>query len=280
MRTNYHCVTIEKDELLISLLESEKIKYGSFMDKGIVFDVYSDNPRFADIIERVNKSPKAHFVQWVEFSKQEMQAAEWYFMEPKRQIVDSLQTDYTFEFYCPYKKGPNDPFIRYHRSEQIRPFLINNKIPKWKPKFNFCSEAHGFFFYIFCSDEAREKLTQSDVVGVDFQPVLKGDKVTVRENIHQVVFPNILPTEAFDFIGEYHHSTCDLCGRNNYEFKIAMGDNIRIKKDKIPRGIDAFTSEMRVGEGYGDKLMVVSKKIYNLVIEEMKERNVRFTPIG
>ena len=78
-------------------------------------------------------------------------------------------------------------------------------------------------------------------------PVLKGDRKTPKENIHQLKFTQILPREAFDFIGQYKEIVCPICGKINYAFKEPMLDNIRIRKDMIPEGVECiyFRNEYR-----------------------------------
>ena len=109
---------------------------------------------------------------------------------------------------------------------------------------------------------------------------VKGIDASIPENIHQLKFTQTLPREAFDFIGKYKEIVCPICGKINYAFAEPMLDNIRIRKDMIPEGIDAFISEMNTGEGRGFKLLIASKKLYQLLTEEMQEKHFHFAPIG
>ena len=100
------------------------------------------------------------------------------------------------------------------------------------------------------------------------------------ENVSQLRFPNILPREAFVFIGEYTEIVCPTCGKINYEFVQPMYDNMRVKNELIPDGIDMFSAQMSISRGWIVPPIIVSKKFYNLVSKEMKEKHVRFRPIG
>ena len=118
-----------------------------------------------------------------------------------------------------------------------------------------------------------------NISGVEYMPVVNR-KNEPTANVSQLRFPNILPREAFVFIGEYREIVCPFCGKVRYAFKHPGYDNMRVKKELIPPGIDVFSAEMAVGEGHVVPPIIVSKKVYNLVVHEMKEKHVRFYPIG
>ena len=278
MKTKYHCSVSNKNIALIELLNREKIKYTDCLDD-IVFDICSDHPNFDVIFSLVktvieNELPPL-IIETDIFSKEEMENANWFFMPATRQLIETRKDEYTFNYSC---KLPSE-LPRYHHRIQVNPFVVK-AMPKWKTKFNFASECCGDFSMIFCSDFAREKITQSDIVGIDFLPVYKGNLTELKEDIHQFKVDNILPADAFRFIGDHRIEPCPICGVPNYVLKDPMKDNIRVIPDKIPDGIDVFKSEMTVYEGWGEKLIIVSKKVYDLIAKDMKERQVRFTPIG
>ena len=278
MKTEYHCSISNKNIALIELLNRENIKYDETLS-GFVFDFYSDHPKCDEIISLVKSDPETRFPPSISetaiFSKEEMENANWFFMQATRPLIETRKNEYTFNYSC---KLPSE-LPRYHHRIQVNPFVVK-AMPKWKTKFNFASECCGDFSMIFCSDFAREKITQSDIVGIDFVPVYKGNLTEIKEDIHQFKVDNILPTEAFRFIGNHIIEPCPICGVPNYVLKQPMKDHIRVIADKIPEGIDVFKSEMTVYEGWGEKLIIVSKKVYNLIAKDMKERQVRFTPIG
>ena len=276
VKIKYHCSGRWDNKSLVELIESEKIKYDDCDDRYFVFDFYSDNPKCEEILNSLNRQPRPLIIQEAIYSKEEMQKAEWYEMYATRQVVDTRDWDYTYEFLCPYQHGED---IRYKHMTQVRPFILQG-MPKWKPRFNFCTDACGDFSLTFCSDYGKEKLIEKGITGIEFMPVLKGDRKTPKENIHQLKFTQILPREAFDFIGQYKEIVCPICGKINYAFKEPMLDNIRIRKDMIPEGVDAFISEMNTGEGRGFKLLIASKKLYRLLTEEMQEKHFHFAPIG
>lgn len=282
MKIEYHCSVSNKNTALIELLNREKIKYSEgipgILDE-IIFDICSDHPKFNEIFSLAkiaieNESPPL-MIETAIFSKEEMESAKWFFMQATRPLIETKKDEYTFNYSC---KLPTE-LPRFKHRTQVNPFVVK-AMPKWKTKFNFASECCGDFSMIFCSDFAREKITQSDIVGIDFAPVYKGNLTELKEDIHQFKVDNILPTEAFHFIGNHRIELCPICGKPNYVLVKPMLDHIRVILDKIPEGIDVFKSEMTVYEGWGENLIIVSKKVYNLIAKDMKERQVRFTPIG
>ena len=282
MKIEYHCSTSNKNTALIELLNRENIKYSEGVPgiiDDIIFDICSDHPKFDEVFPLAktaieNELPPL-ILESAVFSKEEMESAKWFFMHATRPLIETRKKEYTFMYSC---RLPSE-ITKYHHRTQVNPFVVKS-MPKWKTKFNFASECCGDFSMIFCSDFAREQIMQSDIVGIDFMPVYKGNLTELKEDIHQFKVDNILPTEAFRFIGNHIIEPCPICGVPNYVLKQPMLDHIRVIPDRIPEGIDVFKSEMTVYEGWGEKLIIVSKKVYNLIAKDMKERQVRFTPIA
>ena len=73
-----------------------------------------------------------------------------------------------------------------------------------------------------------------------------------------------------------------LGGRVNYIFKESNCDNIRLNVNMIPNGVDVFGSQILIGYGFGDEPVVISKRFYNLIFKDMKEKSKHFIiyPIG
>ena len=73
-----------------------------------------------------------------------------------------------------------------------------------------------------------------------------------------------------------------MCGRVDYYFTEPNCDNVRLNTDMIPQNIDAFGSKFVLGEGFGDEPIVISKKFYDLIFKELKEKPKHFIlyPIG
>lgn len=274
MKIEYRCLEPYKNEYsqkIIKILEEEKIKYTDIMGNAFVFYLYSDHERTKEILGYLQRKYSMAAI----FSKEEMGNANWYTFEATRHDIETSDFNFTFKQSCPFN---TELGTRYWHTVQANPF-VSKRIPKWKNNYNFCSVNTGDFNKIFCSNIAQVMIKNRDIKGIDFVPVIN-KKGVATENVSQLCFSNILPREAFDFVGEYREIICPFCGEVRYAFAHPMYDNLRVKADFIPSGIDVFSAEMSVQEGWIVPPIIVSKKFYDLVVNEMKEKHVRFRPIG
>ena len=273
MKRKYHCTMGYKDEYAdetLKILSDQGVHYDEIGGHAFVFDIYSDNPKASEILNNLLRDPLVEAI----FSNEEMENANWYTLEATRFDIETSDVDFTFEYSCPYKT-PYD--TRYRHRKQINPYL-SKRTPKWKSNYNFCSMI-GDFNRIFCSDLAKKMIANRDLVGVDYMPVVnrRGEPTA---NVNQMIFHNVLPMDCFNFIGEYSTHKCETCGIIHYEFKRPGDDNIRVRTDLIPSGIDAFVAERSFSRGWIRPPVIISKKFYNLLANEMKEKHLRYYPIG
>ena len=216
LKIKYHaCVRYEYtySQKLLSLLIAERIEYSYLAGTAFVFDFFSDNPKCDEILYLLKDNPLT--IPMAVYSKGEMGKAEWFLMEATRTFIETNNFEYTFDMLCEYQTSYD---TRYHHIVQKNPYVVK-RIPKWKPKFNFCSEGSGDFSTIFCSDEAREKLIESKIQGIEFLPLLKGDLVTPQRKVHQLSFSQKLPITAFDFIRPYKEQICQNCGKITWSIR-------------------------------------------------------------
>ena len=271
---------MNEDIRAINYLEINRIKYEiGTIPKRIYFTIYSDAERSEDFLNYIQTLPETSISKSSVFSKQEMEDAKWYLLDVYRMGIDTINTKYTYDAKCPYTTSCG--IQKHHHLDQINPF-VSKRTPKWKNGYQFCSVDSGFTTRIFCSDYAKDTIIRNGITGVDFMPVVKGDLTTQTPDVSQLVFTNKLPLEAYTFIGEYTEKICPFCGRINYCFLEPNCDNIRLNTDIIPEGIDAFGSQIVLGWGFGDEPIVISKKFYNLIVKELKEKTGHITcfPIG
>ena len=273
MIRRYHCSVMYSDEYskrILEILGDEGIHYDDIMGNAFVFYVYSDNPRTAEILKHLETEPSIEVL----FSKSELENANWYILEATRFDIETSDDDFTFEYSCPYRT-PYD--TRYRHQKQINPY-VSKRTPKWKNNYNFCAML-GDFNRVFCSDRAKNMIFTRDIVGVDYMHVVnrRGEST---ENVSQMIFNNVLPMNCFNFIGEYSAHQCESCGKIHYEFKRPGDDNIRIRADLIPKGIDVFVTERSFSRGWIQPPIIISKKFYDLLANEMKEKHLRYFPIG
>ena len=279
MKYEFYC-RMDEDINVINFLKDRNIKYETGpLAKRIYFTVYSDTENCDEFLKYIRALPDTSISKLSVFSKQEMEDANWYLIYVTRMGMETKKVDYTYDAKCPYVT--NYGMQGHYHLDQVNPF-VSSKTPKWKNGYNFCSVETGFRTQIFCSDYAKETILKNEISGVDFMPVLKGDLTTPTPDVSQLVFKNKLPLEAYTFIGKYSEDVCPFCGRINYIFDEPNCDFLRLNTDVIPKNVDAFGSKIVIGWGFGDEPIVISKKFYNLLFKELKEKVKHFNiyPIG
>lgn len=273
MKYKYYC-RVTPDPYVISLLDSQKVKYEIYsFTNTLIFDIYSDTERVEEILECIENKKGNLITKSSLFSNQEMEDANWYLLYVTRMGMETKKVDYTYDAKCPYVTEYG--MHRHRHLNQVNPF-VSSKTPKWKKGYNFCSVETGFMTQIFCSNFAKDTILKNEIIGVDFMPVLKGDLATPTPDVSQLVFKNKLPLEAYTFTRKYSEDACPLCGRINYVFDDPNCDFLRLNTDIIPKNIDVFGSEIIIGWGFGDEPVVISKKFYNLLFKELKEKLKHF----
>ena len=274
MKYEFYC-GMKEDVGVINFLKNKNIKYKTGpIPKRIYFTVYSDTENSNELLKYIETLPGTSISKSSVFSKQEMEDASWYLLFVTRMGMETKNVDYTYDAKCPYVTEFG--MHRHHHLDQVNPF-VSSKTPKWKNGYNFCSVETGFMTQIFCSDFAKDTILKNEINGVDFMPVLKGDLATPTPDVSQLVFKNKLPLEAYTFTGKYSEEVCPSCGRINYVFDEPNCDFLRLNTDILPKNIDVFGSKIIIGWGFGDELVVISKKFYNLLFKELKEKMSHFT---
>ena len=273
MKYEFYCC-VNEDVSVIAFLEKHKINYKTDTRmKCIFFTVYSDTENSDALLRYIKTLPGTSISKSSIFSNQEMEAANWYLIYVTRMGMETKNVVYTYEAKCHYATIYG--MKKHYHLDQVNPF-VSTKTPKWKNGYHFCSTETGFMTQIFCSTYAKNIILDSKINGVDFIPVVKKDLETEVHDVHQLVFSNKLPLEAYTFVGNYRERVCPFCGRINYIFEEPNCDNLRLNKDMIPGNIDAFGSEIVIGEGFGEEPIIISKKFYDLIFKVIKERKKHF----
>ena len=279
MKYKYYC-RVDFDPYVLNFLQSNKIKYDTCsLTKTLLFDLYSDTVQCDELLAYIQTLPYHLIDKEAVFSRQEMEKANWYLLHVFRMGIETSNVKFTYDAQCPYTTVYG--MERHRHLYQINPF-VSKKTPKWKNRYHFCSPETGGMTTIFCSNYAKETIIRGGINGVGFMPVLKSDLKSTNPEVSQLVFDYKLPLESYTFVGDYEEEVCPFCGKINYCFLNPQCDNIRLNLDTIPRGIDAFGSKILFGWGFGYEPIVISKKFYNLIINEINEnpKHLSCIPIG
>lgn len=260
---------------LEELLVSSNIQ---FKDSGNIrkFFLNVDAASSVPIIKEAVFQKATILYSW-QFDPRELENAEWFLMESRCGKIDSADDTYTFAYSC--AKGVDVFGVEhYHHKRQIAPYCLRRTV-KWNNKHNIYSDTNGGTHTFFCSSVAKEAFEQQ-LGGIEFVPVLSvKDKCPVSD-VYQICVLHHLPSEAVILPKGVTFEKCPYCGEKRIYFEHAGLDYIFLKKGFLDKGIDIYETEDLFGWGFGYPLVVISRKMYLLLTETLRERTLHFTPIS
>ena len=268
MRVLVHCSCDNNIETR-ERLEHYKIPYAIINSDSLVYDVHNDEPFYLELVSVVKNR---WFIEIAEYSKDELENASWLIMRSKCGKVSTADEKYTFRYDCQWNNDPE----KFHHETQIREYILTKKIC-WKPKNNFYADECGNNSTIFCSEYAKQILSDN-VTGIDFRAVLQKNSMEPRSDIYQLIFSHRIPHEALILPDDTNTITCNNCGKKQFWFTKPNNYSIKVKSSYLDSKADAYVSEDLFGQGFGYHLIFVSRKVYK-TITDMKERNIVFQPV-
>ena len=220
---------------------------------------------------------KATILYSWQFDPRELENAEWFLMESRCGKIDSADDTYTFAYSC--AKGVDVFGVEhYHHKRQIAPYCLRRTV-KWNNKHNIYSDTNGGTHTFFCSSVAKEAFEQQ-LGGIEFVPVLSVKDKCPISDVYQICVLHHLPSEAVILPKGVTFEKCPYCGEKRIYFEHAGLDYIFLKKGFLDKEIDIYETEDLFGWGFGYPLVVISRKMYLLLTETLRERTLHFTPIS
>lgn len=260
---------------LEELLVSSNIQ---FKDSGNIrkFFLNVDAASSVPIIKEAVFQKATILYSW-QFDPRELENAEWFLMESRCGKIDSADDTYTFAYSC--AKGVDVFGVEhYHHKRQIAPYCLRRTV-KWNNKHNIYSDTNGGTHTFFCSSVAKEAFEQQ-LGGIEFVPVLSVKDKCPISDVYQICVLHHLPSEAVILPKGVTFEKCPYCGEKRIYFEHAGLDYIFLKKGFLDKGIDIYETEDLFGWGFGYPLVVISRKMYLLLTEPLRERTLHFTPIS
>lgn len=260
---------------LEELLVSSNIQ---FKDSGNIrkFFLNVDAASSVPIIKEAVFQKATILYSW-QFDPRELENAEWFLMESRCGKIDSADDTYTFAYSC--AKGVDVFGVEhYHHKRQIAPYCLRRTV-KWNNKHNIYSDTNGGTHTFFCSSVAKEAFEQQ-LGGIEFVPVLSVKDKCPISDVYQICVLHHLPSEAVILPKGVTFEKCPYCGEKRIYFEHAGLDYIFLKKGFLDKGIDIYETEYLFGWGFGYPLVVISRKMYLLLTETLRERTLHFTPIS
>ena len=260
---------------LEELLVSSNIQ---FKDSGNIrkFFLNVDAASSVPIIKEAVFQKATILYSW-QFDPRELENAEWFLMESRCGKIDSADDTYTFAYSC--AKGVDVFGVEhYHHKRQIAPYCLRRTV-KWNNKHNIYSDTNGGTHTFFCSSVAKEAFEQQ-LGGIEFVPVLSVKDKCPISDVYQICVLHHLPSEAVILAKGVTFEKCPYCGEKRIYFEHAGLDYISLKRGFLDKGIDIYETEDLFGWGFGYPLVVISRKMYLLLTETLRERTLHFTPIS
>lgn len=260
---------------LEELLVSSNIQ---FKDSGNIrkFFLNVDAASSVPIIKEAVFQKATILYSW-QFDPRELENAEWFLMESRCGKIDSADDTYTFAYSC--AKGVDVFGVEhYHHKRQIAPYCLRRTV-KWNNKHNIYSDTNGGTHTFFCSSVAKEAFEQQ-LGGIEFVPVLSVKNKCPISDVYQICVLHHLPSEAVILPKGVTFEKCPYCGEKRIYFEHAGLDYISLKRGILDKGIDIYETEDLFGWGFGYPLVVISRKMYLLLTETLRERTLHFTPIS
>ena len=260
---------------LEELLVSSNIQ---FKDSGNIrkFFLNVDAASSVPIIKEAVFQKATILYSW-QFDPRELENAEWFLMESRCGKIDSADDTYTFAYSC--AKGVDVFGVEhYHHKRQIAPYCLRRTV-KWNNKHNIYSDTNGGTHTFFCSSVAKEAFEQQ-LGGIEFVPVLSVKDKCPISDVYQICVLHHLPSEAVILPKGVTFEKCPYCGEKRIYFEHAGLDYIFLKRGFLDKGIDIYETEYLFGWGFGYPLVVISRKMYLLLTETLRERTLHFTPIS
>lgn len=279
MRIKHHYFYISKNEL-IRFLEKNKIAYEicdlpETNNKLCTFDLYEDQEFYWQFKKRFFYLSKYNSISTIEYSKEEIESAEWLSV---RSMSTKVQWEYdedAFRKTCSYKKL----FVKnlYYRHSVQVDILSASKAIKWGTK-QYFSGPNAADDFLFCSEKAKE-LLNGRWEGLEFWLVRKYNSKKYIADLYQLIFKEYLPIEAIsggDII------QCEGCGKKIMRFSEGV-HRVAIKKEylnnpfKVYRTDDVLTEQLKDCTTFS--LNIVSREFYQYCEANQMNRGMIYEPV-
>lgn len=278
MRIKHHYY-LESKNSIISFLDKYKIPYKvnllpESQKKMCTFDLYEDQEVY-ELFEHRFRFAGYDSIKSIEYSKQEIESAEWLTL---RSMGTKVQWEYeedAFQKTCSYKRL----FIKelYYRHSIQVDILSVSKAIKWGAK-QYFSGPNAADDFLFCSEKARE-LLNGRWEGLEFWPVRKYSSTKYISDLYQLVFKDYLPIEA---ISGGKVIQCEGCGKKIMRFEEGI-HGLEIKKEylnnpfRVYRTDDVLTEQMKGCTTFS--VNIVSREFYQYCEVNQMNRGMVYEPI-
>jgi hypothetical protein len=274
MEINKHITfRADDDKKLIRYLRENGIPF----DEGEIIsavDILESNPHWEFISNYIRKKDILCQSETI-FSKDELMSAEWLtvysmwrcgYPQPESNFEYETIT-YSRQNYC---KECSRGLV------QVSPFRMK-KAPKWGRR-SF-TELNWVGDELFINDRCKTVLENAGITGIGFGDVKDSKGIESYEDIHQLIVPTLLKKgmiENCSYIREFW--VCQSCGTKKY---ISSGIGMPVfREESFENAPDVVKTAEVFGDGhYIARVIIVSQKVYRIIVENGLDRGLVFEPI-
>ena len=285
MDVNHRIVfSVKENPRIVDFLNKNGIKYK--YEHSAIYNIHSDfvivnilesHKAWLEMHNYISHNEHGTIISSAVYSKKEMAEAEWFTCRSTwRWEYPQPQSDkFGYMKNITYEFSSNCRECGYGK-KQIGNFRVR-KSPSWGKK-NFLM-LNWEEDVLFLSDRAKEILSASDLKGFKFLDVLNTKGTQKIEDINQLVIESCtqpgLVWQGNDTIKEIN--SCTACGITKY---ICAGRGHVYKRESLPDNVDFAKSIEGFGCGTASSsLIFVSKKFYDLIVENDLESKLEFEPL-
>ena len=239
-----------------------------------VFDMYEDDPRWP-AIRAAMEADDIHGIPTTEFTKQEMQSAEW--LTVRSQWHNGYPQPESRFGYLEITYDPAELCRECGAGAVQQDAFRLTKAPKWGTRHFF--SLNWVYDELFADDTARAVLEGSGLTGFRFRPVKNKRGTETLPGVQQLVMEEIaapgVVTGGRDIDAV---NTCPVCGRVKHH---GTGIGMHTFRREALAGMPDICRTHEIwGWGAGaDRKFLVSQRMYRLLTDNRLARSLVFQPI-
>lgn len=279
MRIKHHYY-IKSRMSLMKFLDKHQIPYKTDNLPGIkgsmyTFDLYEDQEVYKKFILEFPFVARRDLIESIEYSKKEIENAEWLTVRSISTKVDWEYDEDAFRQSCFYKR-PCIKELYYKHSEQVGVLSVNKPV-KWGTR-QFFSGPNAADNIIFCSEKTKLVL-DNKWKGLEFWPVKKYNNSIYISDLYQLYFMESLPIDA---IKGGSLITCNTCGRRiiwltKGVHQMEINRKYLTSPDRVYKTGDVLTEQPNKCTTFS--LNIVSQKFYQYCEKNQMNRGMIYEPI-
>lgn len=277
MRYRYYYCDFNQSPELIEFLTENGIAYkehyaGPNRKSLIIFNIWSNKPNseyFVSTLKKMNRTPHVY----IEYSEADRKKAKLLWLHPKKQKIDLINEEESFEFGCWYESWLGH---KCYKHETQKGLLSISKEPSTNSKDVFWTISTGFS-ELFVDRKVFDAVKASSLIGIELWDVLLRDG-RKSDKIFQMTSSNIIGRECFKWgYGEVIEK-CPVCGKEQYDFG---SDDYQLHLDtsKINVQSDFYVTDRMFSAGIARPIFIISQQFYQLLKKSGLTGGAVFIPI-